>query len=202
MSNGDVNREGMRFADQHRQDGLVYGSLMPPPSKEFWENILTPDVRRASHVAHSVDMLSAMPGAMDRASDPYVQVACMEDFLVHARLLLEFLMVHPANAAKDFSARDFGWNGPPTAEWSHLEQVWLIACRHLVHFSNERAPDSVHDVQEVDTSAAGLSGVAAHILDLFAMFVVDLESRGHTESMTFRRCLQRARQNLVDRHDT
>jgi hypothetical protein len=134
------------------------------PSKDFWERVLSQSSRQASHVAHSVDMLGALPGAMERADNSYLQIACLESFLVHVRLLIEFLLIHRANPVKDFSARDFGWDGPPAADWSHLETVWVIASRHVVHFSADRAPQSVHDVKEVDTSVAGLCAIAADVV--------------------------------------
>jgi hypothetical protein len=131
-------------------------------------------------------MLGGLPGAMGRATDPHARIACLEDFFVHARLLLEFLLVCPANSDKDFSARDFGWHGHQDAEVERLKVVWVIASRQLVHFSRERVPESVYDLEVVDTSAAGLQTIAGDILALFDIFVTDMESRGIAEAAEFR----------------
>jgi hypothetical protein len=172
---------------------------MPEPSREFWERVLTQDLRRADQVTHAIDMLAALPGEMATATSAVLYVACMEDFLVHARALIEFLHVHSPNRRLDFTAEDFGWTPPPDLVKSpRLEAVWTAASQNLVHFSKERAPASVYNIRRFDTSVENLRSIATEILDLFAVFVNDLEARQHSEAASFRHSLDEAISELSE----
>jgi hypothetical protein len=161
-------------------------------SEDFWRRVLTQSVRQAAHVGHSLDMVGELPGAYDSSRTGIERVACLEAFLIHVRLLAEFLLVHPTKGMKDFSAGDFGWNGPTDRDTSLIDRMWRVASQHLVHFSRERTPEHADTLEAVDTTAVGLKSTALQTLDLADDFVVFLECKGDMDAHVFRSHLEKA----------
>lgn len=144
-------------------------------------------------------MVGEIPLARDSELDRLRNIAYLESWLVHVRLMAEFLLVHPSNASKDFSASDFGWDGKTSLDTNELSRMWLVASQHLVHFSRERAPEDVYALEEADVTTSGLIRISTLVLDLVHEFVDHLQVSGHADGPTFREHLDRARRALDGR---
>jgi hypothetical protein len=156
------------------------------PSSQFWRQALTQGVRQADQVGYSLLRVGQLPRERELATSDAVATSCLEAWLVHVRLLAEFLLVKPANPGKDFSAKDFGWDGQTTYETAGIERMWLVASRFVVHFSRDRTPVDVFDVAPLDVSYHGLVTVARSVLALAQDFVTFLETAAHEEAARFR----------------
>ena len=132
---------------------------MAEPSTQFWERVLTPEVRQAGAVGASLQMIALLPEEKEKARTSVVEVACLEAWFVHMRLLIEYfgLKNGPASA-KDFSATDMAWKPTPDRE---LAELWQVASQHVVHFSLVRTPTLVKDVDPFDTSRQNLERLAS-----------------------------------------
>ena len=60
---------------------------MAEPSTQFWERVLTPEVRQAGAVGASLEMIALLPEEKEKARTSVVEVACLEAWFVHMRLL-------------------------------------------------------------------------------------------------------------------
>lgn len=161
---------------------------------DFWQLILTQSARRAQHVGHSLRMVGALPMACESATTATEQTACLESWLMHVRLLAEFLLVHPSHSTKDFSAKDFDWDGQTSIDTSEIEQLWLVASQHLVHFSRERTPENVYTFEQIaaDWDTPALQTMASNVFDLAEEFVAHLERDDRPEASAFRHDLDQA----------
>lgn len=167
-----------------------------PPVPGDWNKWLSQSARQADHVCYSMKMVASLPHERERVEGGLAHLACLESWLVHVRLLLEFLLIHPANKTKDFSARDFGWEGPQSADHQRLKNLWQVASSHLVHFSRERAAEDLYDLQAEDMSLAALIDSSTQLLAVAQEFVLHLEGSAQPEAGRFREALEHARSTL------
>lgn len=167
-------------------------------TESFWSEQLTPEVRQVLHVNHSLYMAAALPSRIADAADAVVEDGLVEAWLVHVRTLTEFLLVHPANPKKDFSAADFGWNGAAAIKTSSLSEVWKAASAHLVHMSKQRVPDDLAALGSFDRSPVALAAISLTVLDLAEEFVnVLVEQRPqHPMAERFRSGVDQARRAI------
>lgn len=141
---------------------------------------LLPQVTRLTfHVTHSLRMFSQLPEQFERVryrgDQPYpgqdlIQAAVQESWLLHARLLIEFLGVAGQTRSSDFSAANFGWN-LPAGDFTDLKAVWQDASRHLVHFSKEREPVDTWSLARGRYGVELMAQVGERVLQLFQAFV-------------------------------
>lgn len=142
-------------------------------------------------------MVSALPGERERVRGELAFLACLEAWLVHMRLLIEFFLIRKTSSTKDFSARDFGWPGSHTADHGELRELWHAASSHLVHFGGDRAPEDLYELVPQDTSHAALVKWSSQLLAIAEEFVFYLEQEGTSEADRFRRSLTKAQSNLL-----
>lgn len=157
-----------------------------------WNRWLPQSARQADHVCYSMFMVAALPRERERVEGELAYLACLESWLVHVRLLVEFLLIRPANQGKDFSTKDFGWDGSVSPENARLKEFWQLASSHLVHFSRDRTPDDVYDLEAEDTSLAALVEASSQLLTVAKQFVVHLEESGDDQAQQFREGLEEA----------
>ena len=167
-------------------------------SREFWDRTLPVESRQIAHVCHSLRMLGSLPSERELATSEALSHAALESWLVHVRLLAEFFLVKPARTRKDFSARDFGWEGTSGIDTHELVRFCELASRHLVHFSRERAPDDIFELDAEDVGYAALVVVSEKLLQLARAFVAELETRESPMAPQMRDCLEIASTALTN----
>jgi hypothetical protein len=149
----------------------------------------------AAYVAESLDMVGGLPGRFAEQRDGMVTNACLEWFLVHMRLLAEFLVRRPAG--KDFTANDFSWEKPTSEAAARLgSELWTIASEQVVHFSRRRVPLDLADLEPIDDVLAWMHQAAADVLAVAEESVTAIEEAGWPQAGFLRRTLDEARQAL------
>ena len=126
------------------------------------------------HLGHALSMIRDLPPyAADDTEEasslpPAVSAACREDFYINVRLVADFLVKQPD---RDITASDFltAYHSPFASE---LDDLWLLASRHVVHLSRDRATAS----EPEDVSLEGLGRVAATCTDAIEHFVAAFHS--------------------------
>lgn len=139
------------------------------------------EMRQAQHVNYSVVLVGSIAAEYDATVDGdqmTAAAAMVEAFWVHIRLLAEFLTRDAKG--NDMGPGDFGidWVIPATDEAVRLGRYWLVASRHVVHFSQLRVAD--HDPGD-DTEQAGFevsggrfTAMVRDVLAVYATFVGQL----------------------------
>jgi hypothetical protein len=155
------------------------GDGAPPDSNDrFW----TVGVRKAMQVGHTLHMLHVLPGVRSNLTDASAQVACLESFLVHVRLMTEFLLVCPPGP-RDFTAADYGWKAAFEGdEKTSLRSVWEVVSQQVVHMSHERVPPSLNDIKSFDVSEDGLRDLADKVFLIYDRFVEAVTEAGHEQA--------------------
>jgi hypothetical protein len=167
-------------------------------AETFLASKMTSLSRRVDHLTYSLWMISSIPAACHDESDP-LSYACMVDaFLVHVRLLAEFLVRRTPNC--DFGPNDLvqHWVAPESSAAQRVHQHWELASRHVVHFSHERVPDSLDDLNPIEPDTATLRTMANDVLTVMSEFVVTAEKQKieHADRLRgeYDEALQRMRQ--------
>lgn len=122
-----------------------------------------------AHLGHALSMIRDLPPYAAEDTEKAnslacaVNVACREDFYVNVRLVADFLSIQPK---RDITASEFvtDYHSPFATE---LRDLWLLASRHVVHLSSDRATPS----EPEDVSLEGLGRVAATCTDAITHFV-------------------------------
>lgn len=155
---------------------------------DYLNRLFTRPLRQVLHVGQSLRMVAGLPSARESLSDDLLSNACLESWLVNVRLMAEFLLIVEGreNRRRDFSASDFGWDGETSIETSNVKQMWLVASKHLVHFSKDRTPEDANTLDPTDVTFEGLRNVSETVLQVMEAFVSCLEVIGHTEASSFR----------------
>lgn len=167
---------------------------MTEPSIEFWNRVLPSDARQAGIVGSSFIMVVELPRSRDRATTPTIEIACLEAWFVHMRLLIEFFGLKPGgDSIKDFSAKSAFWKPERDQE---LCDLWVTASQHVVHFSLARTPDLIEDIAAFDVSTENLERLARKVLGVASMFVKALEYLGDATAQALRVALDDAHRIL------
>ena len=167
------------------------------PSPEFWQLVLTQEVRQAGAFGASLQMAAHLPRAKDEANDPMVEVACLEAWFVHMRLLIEYFgLKRGLTNPKDFTAKDLSWNPVPDEE---LADLWDLASQHVVHFSRVRTSSRLSEIEPFDTSRHNLERLARKIFTVAEDFVTTLERTEHEQAAVFRMHLKFTVPRVLDR---
>jgi hypothetical protein len=142
-----------------------------------------PDLRALATLEHIMLNLTDMPRwACD--SSPLqnstltfpVYLACVDSYFTNARLAAEFFWKMPR---RDISARSFvpDWEAPPGIA-KRMERVWLMASKHIVHFSQDRVPATPDDWQQEDLSYGALMRITRDAFKALVLFTDEYERQG------------------------
>ena len=151
-----VGADGRNLADLPRNAGMLSAMRWGHPS-QIWQ-----------HVNAALDMVTALPELYHDDNLPVMaQHACLEAFLVNARLLTDFLTRE--GDGRDFSAWDLAtnWTPDPGPSERLRSGAWIIASRQVVHFSRERLQDPTLPLEHIDTSLEALSAIRDDIRALY-----------------------------------
>ena len=160
------------------------------PSDDFWDRALPPKKRQAAAVGHSLTMVAALPEERASADSVVAQFACLEAWFVHMRLLAEFFGISGRGSNKDFSCESFGWD---RAEDEMLNDIWAVASRHVVHFSVQRTPERVRELEPFDESLSNLRMLTWRMFGIAEAFVEHLESTDDEQAVDLRFHLEEAK---------
>lgn len=142
--------------------------------------------RMANYFGVSLEMVGKLPSLARQNTTSEIWVACFESFLTHVRAIAEFLVRRPS---EDFTAADFSsWPVPTSEAALRLRDVhWVIATKHVMHFSHERVPpdlpDPIDPFECMDDAARDVFSVAEEFVsavereegDLAVKFRLDLD---------------------------
>ena len=157
------------------------------------------DDRAVSHLCYEVCSLGELPrwiSYYDRGNGPLIlKQACLEAFLVHARLLIEFLVGRRTRTggrtrkASDIAPTDFVQTWEPVVPENF--DPWLdLADKHLSHLSRARSSQ----LDGVDWNTIEIAG---SILDLFDSFVDQADRENASLVGVLRINAARARKSLA-----
>jgi len=124
--------------------------------------------RRAVQVAHSLNVIAELPRYVDDTAVPVgLRVAAIEDFFVHLRLLIEFLVKrpdphHPAIHRDDY-AGGFYLGSVDPALYRRLSTDFDFASQHVAHFSFNRVPTA----ESAGVDYVDAARLRAHAEDVF-----------------------------------
>ena len=162
-----MTRDTFRHDDRKGRSAIATATARHlTPSPRRLDAILdSPQFRRAAYISDSFEMVGHLPGLVFRTSDGLIANACLESFLVHVRLLAEFLVRRPK---KDFTAADFiAWPVPQTDAAQRLGQYWWEeASQHVVHFSQKRVPDNPKDVTQIQDLGKWMHEAATDVFEV------------------------------------
>jgi hypothetical protein len=123
--------------------------------------------------------------ANDESLPEFAQIACLEDFFVNVRAMIEFLIRAPNKPnPKDFSALDLvpTWTPKPEDAVARLDdEWWLVASQEVVHFSKERIRYDIEHPRNIDTSYPALERIANDVAAVWNAFASELEQLPHDQ---------------------
>lgn len=133
----------------------------------------------ARRVAEMIEKLPAVCYA--NGTVPLLQQAGVECFFVHVRSMVEFLGIH--TDSRDRSAKDIlaswsppGESGPDVATWPKLNDHWVTASKHVMHFSQLRTKQDNGTQVRVPVEQADLEAIANDVLALWDQFANEVAS--------------------------
>lgn len=163
---------------------------MTIPDPDSSANRMWPkEIRMAWQVGHSLRMI-AWASRQPSPNENQDRSIALDIFLVHTRLLCEFLHVKPSRDERDFSIVDFLietdegqevseiaplWSGPTQNEVSVLKPIWDLASTELLHFSKRRTPEYLEEIVSAELTQPKM-------FDLTEMIFRLLESAIKTQS--------------------
>lgn len=169
---------------------------MTIPIPDSFENQMwSKQIRMAWQVGHSLRMIAWASRPLNPNEDRNRLIA-LDIFLVHTRLLCEFLHIKPSRDERDFSIVDFLdgneevqevadidplWCGPTEDEISQLKPIWFLASSELMHFSKSRTPEYLEEIVPVELTQSRRFELTGMIFTLLERVLTDQsehESRG------------------------
>lgn len=151
-----------------------------PPGWDFL-GFNDPAFWQASHIAFSIDMVSSLPALREGLESERIFIACTEAWLLHYRLLAEFLTPGPQNLKHDVTGVTFGWTGPDESDRAYLEERKVLASKYLVHLSAERFPDTLAGFDYHPVTRDDMLMANTRLFRIFDSFLTHLE--GQASSM-------------------
>ena len=151
--------------------------------RDFWNHALSVEFRQAHHVAYSVGRVRHLPSLIQSYQDLDIHNAIIESWLVHARSLCEFFLIHTSKqgAEKDFTSADYGWDRSHLDDYLDLDCWWVIASQHLMHFSKERTPEDLFQLTEAELDAETLKREGDRFFMLTLDFLDHLKEIDHED---------------------
>jgi len=156
-----------------------------PRDRILVNRIFSIEVRQAEHVAYSVGRVIKIPDLVEKYRNQDLTNALTESWLVHARSLCEYFLIHTSRPNNDFSAAVYGWDETYFDEYQDLEKWWLLASQHLMHFSEMRTPHDVFELTEEDLSMPYLRKEGLRFRDLFIDLISLIEFIEHEDHGAF-----------------
>jgi hypothetical protein len=120
-----------------------------------------------------------------------IYIACVESYWTNVRLAAEFFWKMPK---ADVTARSFvpDWEAPPGIA-KRMERVWLMASKHIVHFSQDRVPATSADWRQEDLSFGALMRITRDAFKALALFTDAYERQGGAHAEWLRELYSGAR---------
>lgn len=150
---------------------------------------------QASHIAYSIDMVSSLPRLRDGVSDDRVFLACTEAWLLHYRLLAEFLSPSPHNLKRDVTSETFGWTGLDQTDRAYLEDRKDLASKYLVHLSAQRFPGTHEELEYHPVTRDDMVRANARLIEMIDHFVMYLREQKSPVHDFLRHVVDAARSN-------
>jgi hypothetical protein len=165
-------------------------------SRRAMERFSSLEARYGSHVAHSIDMVGALPGLRENVAEGHHFSACTESWMLNLRLLAEFLAPSAVNSRKDFTCSLFEWPAAQGEDAGFLDSQKELASAYLAHFSVKRAPQNVEDLELLEISLAYMVDTSSRVLQLLDLLVDHLCAKGNDAALILRNSVTTARANL------
>lgn len=152
-----------------------------------------PAFRQASHIAFSIDMVGSLPTLRENVENPRVFIACMESWLLHYRLLAEFLSPSLRNLRHDVTSEKFGWTGLDQDDRAYLVERKDFASKYLVHLSAKRFPESTEAFKYHPVTHDEMLTANARLFHIFDEFLAYLDQDDSSVYSFLRSVLDAAR---------
>ena len=160
---------------------------------------ISKDFIRFASLSHAFFMAANLPRYINSKIEPILQIASLEDWFVNMRLLIEFFRLNSNGNPKDFSIETFSVsaNCPPEMR-KEMNEIWLIASRHVVHFSDERTVVENNENYIFDSSNSNLKRLVADLILVATNFQKQLSALDHEQAIQMRAMLEQAELSLSE----
>jgi hypothetical protein len=161
--------------------------VQPPIPASFTLSVSTggfpsPPASLAMEARRVAEMIEKLPAVCyANGTVPLLQQAGVECFFVHVRGMVEFLGIH--TDSRDRSAKDIlaSWSppsssGPDASTWTKLNDHWVTASKHVMHFSQLRTKQDNGTQVRVPVEQADLEAIANDVLALWDRFSNEVAS--------------------------
>ncbi len=81
----------------------------------------------------------------------------------------------------DFTAANYGWDRRHLDDYLDLDCWWIIASRHLMHFSKARTPDDLFQLADADLDTEALMREGERFFMLTLDFLDHLQEIDHED---------------------
>jgi hypothetical protein len=144
---------------------------------------ISKDFIRISSLSHAFYMVANLPRFINSKIEPILQFAALEDWFVNMRLIIEFFRLSSSGNQKDFSIDTYSAAAIcPDDARREMNEIWLIASKHVVHFSHERTElEKVQD-NPFDFSNENLKRLVDILVDVAQNFEKQLRLLGFDEA--------------------
>ena len=158
---------------------------------------ISKDFIRISSLTHAFYMVSNLPQFINTKIEPILQYAALEDWFVNMRMIIEFFRLSSTRNEKDFSIDTYSVAAIcPDDARREMNEIWLIASKHVVHFSHERT--NLEKVQDnpFNSSNENLKRLVEILVDVAENFEKQLRLLGFDEADMVKLMHEQARKTL------
>jgi hypothetical protein len=125
---------------------------------------------------HAHFMVRELPKWINSDNEPILKIAVLEDWLTNIHLVAEFYRISGNDKASDFSVNDFLSDFRIEKEYrTELNELWLMASKHVSHLSRERLPVENQAVEPFDDSLANLTRISSYVDKIYFDFSARLK---------------------------
>lgn len=130
---------------------------------------------------HAHYMIQVLPKWVNADIEPELQFAALEDWLTNIRLVSEFYRISGKGSPMDFSVEDFLENFQIKPQHQkELNELWLLASRHVSHLSRERLPEPDQVVTPFDFSLKNLNRISTFVTEIYIDFKQQIDTSGES----------------------
>lgn len=120
---------------------------------------------------HAHYMIQELPKWVNSDIEPVLQIAALEDWFTNIRLIGEFYRISGKDKSSDFSVNDFFPDFVIDEEHKkELNELWLIASKHVSHLSRERLPEENVPVDPFDFTLENLTRISIYVHQIYNDF--------------------------------